>query len=69
MHLLEIICADIIFKLCRYAHIRIKRGWGAMTVKGGSLGAKGSHDHQSARKLHKINIFLDITRNKSNFYL
>ena len=62
MHFLEIFCADIVFKFCSYAHIRITRGWGAMTFKGGSKGAKRGQVPKSARKCHEIDIFLYITR-------
>ena len=48
----------------------LTRGQGAMTLKGGSMAAKRSHaPPQSSRKWHKINIFLDITRKQSSFYL
>ena len=69
MHFLEIICADVVFKFCEYIHIRINRGRGAMTFKGGSKSAKRGHAPQSARTWHKIVKFLDITRKQSNFYL
>ena len=43
IHFLEIICEDIVFKLRRYTHIRINRGRGAITFRGGSKGAKSGH--------------------------
>ena len=43
MHFFGIICADIVFKFCMYAHKRINRERGAMTFKGGSKGAKHGH--------------------------
>ena len=42
-HFLEIIWADIVFKFCRYTHLRINRGRGAITFKGGSKRAKWCH--------------------------
>ena len=56
-------------KFRRYTHMPINRGWGAMTFKAGSKVAKRGHAPQSARKWHKIDIFLDIRRKPSNFYL
>ena len=38
MHFLEMICADIVFKFCSYAHAHINRGRGTMTFKGESKG-------------------------------
>ena len=54
MQFLEIICADIAFKLYRYTHIRIKRWRGAMTFKGGSNGpnaALSPKAHETGTKL------------------
>ena len=67
MHFLEIICADIVFKFCRYTLIRFNRGRGVMTFRGESKEAKRDPHPQSSRKCHKINIFHEIT-GKSNFY-
>ena len=39
-----------------------------MTFKGGSNGTKRGHAPQRARKWHKIDTFLDITRKQNNFY-
>ena len=43
MHFLEIICTDIVFKFCRYTHVRINRGRGAITFRVGSKAVKGGH--------------------------
>ena len=43
MFFLEIISADIVFKFCRYTHIRINRWRGTITFKCESKGAKCSH--------------------------
>ena len=84
MHFLEIICADIVFELCRYQERgqrpcvmhpswKIRRAsytWPVAESHGLQrriLGGKRGHAPQSARKWHKIDTFLDITR-KSNFY-
>ena len=73
MHLLEIISADIVFNFFRYTHIRIIRGWGLRShhlqrrIQGGQTQPYSLHLLQSARKWHKINTFLDITRKQSNF--
>ena len=69
MHFFEIICADVVFKVSRHAHIRINRGAGSHDLQRWIYGAKRGHAPQSGRKWHRINIFLDITRKQSNFYL
>ena len=43
MHFLEITCAYIVFKFCRYTHKRINWERGAMTFKGGPKGTKQGH--------------------------
>ena len=43
MHFLEKVCEDIVFKFCKYTHIRINRGRGAIAFRSGSKGTKSGH--------------------------
>ena len=57
MHFLAIICADIIFKCCRYTHMRINRGRGEMAFKGGSKRTKRDHAPKRPKKCTKSTYF------------
>ena len=61
------ICADVVFKFCRYAQARINRG----RVCANHCESKGPNvaKPQSFRKWQTIDIFLDIKRNQRNFLI
>ena len=65
MHLLKIICADIVFKFSRYTHIRIYRGRGAMTFKGGSKGPYAAMHPKCPKMAQNRHIWQE---NESNFH-
>ena len=67
MPFLEIICADIAFKFCRHTHIHVTGGGEPWTSKVDPRGPNVATP-KSARKWHKIVIFLDITRQQSSAY-
>ena len=69
MHILEIICTDIIFEFCRFTHTIIKHKRGSMTFKGESKRSKLGRPHPKCLRMAQNRIVLDITRKQSKVWL